>query len=447
MKLIGIFLLAFLLVSSASALTIQSTSENNVVIPEINHPAIFTLTVTGAQAGGYNAYTLTDVVIKPTSPFTLQSGTNEIEVFIYPTDDMTQRGHYTFSYNLGEHVDKLTVKVAELKDVIKIESEAVDPASGEIKFYVENKEKTTFTNLQATFSSLLFETKETFDLGPFERKEFTPDVDAKELKKTKAGAYIITAEFKTHQGKKLIEGPLYLGEKKGITTHEDKSGFLIRTNTISKINAGNVDQDVRVSLNKNIFTRMLTSFNVEPTYVERRGFTVEYAWSEKISPAEIFTVKAKTNYIFPILIIIFAVLIVLGFRRYTETKVEIQKSVSHVKTKGGEFALKVKLAIKAKKNIENVSLIDSVPPMVKIYKKFGTAKPDSIDPKSRRIQWNIGDLNTGEVRIFSYVIYSKIGVVGKFSLPEATAVFERFEEIHETRSNKVFFLSEQTSHD
>ncbi|MBT7238024.1 hypothetical protein HN865_04160 [Candidatus Woesearchaeota archaeon] len=56
-------------------------------------------------------------------------------------------------------------------------------------------------------------------------------------------------------------------------------------------------------------------------------------------------------------------------------------------------------------------------------------------------------MDLGEERVFSYIVYSKIGVVGKFSLPEALAVFEKEGEIHEVESNKVFFLSEQTSKD
>jgi hypothetical protein len=70
-------------------------------------------------------------------------------------------------------------------------------------------------------------------------------------------------------------------------------------------------------------------------------------------------------------------------------------------------------------------------------------KPDKIDSANRRIHWNIGDLNSGEVRMFTYIIYSKVGVVGKFALPKALSVFEHNGRIHEVNSNKVFFMSDQ----
>ena len=206
--------------------------------------------------------------------------------------------------------------------------------------------------------------------------------------------------------------------------------------------------NVQIKTKRNIFSRLFTSFNIEPTIIDRKGFTIEYTWlKEKLNPTETFTIKTKTNYIFPFLIIIVIILAFLGFKRLAETKIEIKKSVHHVKTKNDEFALKITLSLKAKKNIENVTIIDKVPAIVKIYKKFGMAKPDKIDAESRRIHWNIGDLNAGEERIFTYIVYSKVGVVGKFSLPSALAVFEKDGQIHETESNKVFFMSDQIKGD
>jgi hypothetical protein len=207
---------------------------------------------------------------------------------------------------------------------------------------------------------------------------------------------------------------------------------------------GNVVETVQVNLERNIFSRLFTTFNIEPTFTERHGFTVEYMWKkERLNPADTYKIEAKTNYLLPFMIIFVTILVLLGFKRFSETKLEIKKSVSHVRTKNGEFALKVTLTLKSKKDVESVTVIDKVPAIVKIYKKFGAVKPDKIDSESRRIHWNIGDLNVGEERTFSYIIYSKVGVVGKFSLPEALAVFEKENKIHEISSNQVFFMSDQ----
>jgi hypothetical protein len=451
-RFVSVFLMSMFLISFASALSVTSTSESNVIIPDFNQAAEFKLTITGANPGSYNMYTLTDVNLKPASPFMLTSGSNEVDIFVFSTDQLKERGFYSFSYTLkkmdGESFEeKLTVKVVDLEDAIEINSGSNDPVTGKINFHVKNKEKAVLKGVNAKFSSVFFDFEQTFDLGAFEQKEFEVDVGEDELSKIAAGSYIVKAEFDTDKGLKEIEGRVFLGEKKGVDTQEDISGFLIYTKTVNKINSGNVEETVSVSMSKDAISRLFTSFNVEPNVVDRQGFKVFYTWHKSLGPAEIFSVKAKTNYIYPLLIVIVAALLIMGFKRYTEMKVDVSKSVNHVKTKTGHFALRVKINVKAKKAVENVSLIDKVPAIVKVYEKFGTEKPTKIDAANRRIQWDIGDLNAGEERIFSYVVYSKVGVVGKFALPEALVVFEKEGEIHETESNKVFFLSEQVKKD
>ena len=135
----------------------------------------------------------------------------------------------------------------------------------------------------------------------------------------------------------------------------------------------------------------------------------------------------------------------MGITRLLQRKVEIKKSVSVIKTKGGDFALKIHLNLRARHDVENVSLVDRIPAIVKLYNKFGTVSPSRIDAHKRQIQWVVGDLDAGEERVFDYIVYSKVGVLGKFSLPKAKAIFEKDGGIHETTSNSVFFLSSQTN--
>ena len=446
---IQLLLVGLLCLSFTTALTISEEHSTNTLIKNTNSEIDLTLTITNATYGTYNLYTLSDISLTPTETFTISGGEITKTFKIRPTENLNLNGHYTFIYTLNQRgVEKFdnrfTVNVLDLEDAIQISSETVELDSEQVTFYIQNTENVELKNITAQFSSILFDTTQTFDLSPHQKLEITVDIDKEKLRKTKAGVYIIKSNFETDDGIKEIYGNLYLGEKKGITSTEDKSGLIIKTETVTKINSGNVVESVEVKLKRNIISRLFTSFNIEPTIVERKGLTVEYTWlKERLNPTESFTIKAKTNYIFPFFIIIFAALALFGYKKLRETKVEIKKSVSPVKTKNGEFALKITLAIKAKKNVENLSLIDKVPAVVKIFNKFGTVKPDKIDTSNRRIHWNIGDLNTGEVRIFSYIVYSKVGVVGKFSLPEATAVFEKNDSIHEAESNKVFFMSDQ----
>ena len=449
MKKLSFFLIGILCLTFVSSLDVSEQYYNNVVVSDVENHIDLVLTITNASQGIYNVYTLADISIKPSETFTIPEGAIKKAFTMMPTESLDVEGYYTFTYTLNyrgvEKIDKkFTINLLNLEDVLEIGSDSVDPASEKVTFYVQNTEDVRLKNLTATFSSILFDIERTFDIGPNERLEISVDVDTDKLKKTKAGVYVIQSVFQTAKGVREIGGNLYLGEKKGISSMEDSSGLLVRCDTITKVNSGNVLESVQIKLRRNIFSRLFTSFNIEPTITDRQGLVVEYTWvKEQLKPAEIYTVKAKTNYLFPFFTILFAVLAILGFKRFSETKLEVTKSVSHVKTKNGEFALKICLSVKAKKNVDNVTLIDKVPAIVKIYKNFGMVKPDKIDTENRRISWNIGNLDVGEERIFTYIVYSKVGVIGKFSLPEALVVFEKDDQIHEVESNKVFFMSDQ----
>ena len=453
MKKATLFLLAILLISTTSALTISENAINDVIIYEYNQPAKFEFSITDAEPGSYNLYTLTDVSLLPRDSFQLKEGTNKLEVFVYPTESLTTRNYYTFAYFIkhpdGENQqESLTVKIVDLEDALLINSDSNDPKSDKITFYVKNLENANLKEIKAKFSSVFFEDFEyVFSLEPYEKKEFTIPLDKEETKTISAGSYIINAEFETDKGIVEMDGKIYLGEKKGIETEEDSSGFFIRTTEITKTNIGNVEDTVLTKIKRNILTRLFTTFNTEPDVVDRKDFVISYSWAKTLKPAEEFTIKARTNYIFPFLILILLILIVLGIKKYVRTIVEVKKTVTHVRTKGGEFALKVKLFVKSRREVENLSLIDKVPQIVKVYEKFGTVRPDVIDAKNRKLKWHLGNLAAGEERAFSYMVYSKVGIVGKFSLPSAKAVFEKNTQVYEVESNKVFFLSAQTNKD
>ena len=87
---------------------------------------------------------------------------------------------------------------------------------------------------------------------------------------------------------------------------------------------------------------------------------------------------------------------------------------------------------------DNIQIIDKLPEMTKLYEKFGKM-PNRIDHSTRRLFWDIPRLNKGEERVFSYILYSGLNIVGRFELPAATAVFERDGKTEEVYSNRAFF--------
>jgi hypothetical protein len=448
MKKEMILILGILLLGFGSAINISENVLKEAIIPELNHPAVVQLSISDANSGLYNTYTLTDVEISPKDFFNIKSGENIVDLLIYPTEALTIRGYYSFTYYVREdrtstnHEDKIVVNIVDLKDAFEISSEANMPDDNTVTFFVKNKVKADLKDLNADFSTSFFTLQDQkFDLDAGAIKVF--EVNVKDLKKIEAGSYILNANFDVVKGSGNVEGKVYLGEKQGIETKHDSEGFIIRTDSVTKTNVGNVGQEVTMMIKRNAFTRLLTTFNFEPTGVDRDGWDVTYVWSKELGPAESFTLEAKTNYVFPLLVVIALILLTGAFKKFYTKKVEVTKSVSPVRTRGGQFALRVKLRVKAMDSVQNLSVVDKVPAVVKVHELFDGIKPNKIDTVNRRIEWNLGNLEAGEERVFSYLVFSRVGVVGRFALPEAVALFEKGSEIHETRSNIVYFLSEQ----
>ena len=58
--------------------------------------------------------------------------------------------------------------------------------------------------------------------------------------------------------------------------------------------------------------------------------------------------------------------------------------------------------------------------------------------------WHIKRLNSGEERVFTYIIYSKINIIGKFELPAAHATFEKDGKHDKVYSNRAYFMAESS---
>ncbi len=442
-----LFMVILFLSSSAYAISFEEKPISNVIIPQLNQNAEIELIIYNASPGDYNIYTLTDVEISPWESFNIDSKEKSIILTIRPLESLSTRGYYSFVYyvrnsNGTNYDDKMTVKVVDFKDVMEISSDSNYP-SAEMTFFIKNKENINLENLTATFSSVFFETEKTFSLKPLEKKEFTIPVDQEKLKKIPAGSYLIESNFNLEGQEQKLIGKIYFGEKREIESESSKEGFFIRTESEKKFNSGNTREVVRITATKSLFFVPFTFFNVLPDETKTTFFKKEYSWTRELGPGEELQVISKTNYLLIVLILLLAAALITFLAKRNSKRLEIRKSVSHVKTKGGEFALRVRVHLKVHKDLDNVSIIERIPAIAKVHENFGALKPTSINLKERKLRWDFGTLKKGDDRIFSYVIYSKVGVVGKFSLPAALAIFEENGNISETFSNKVFFLSEQ----
>ncbi len=451
MKKMFIPLLIVLLISPlvlAINISVEKESSDEFLIADIGQSIKFDLNVTNhGDSDSFYFYNLIGFTMIPSEKIAIGKGkTKEITLEIAPIGKIVQRGSYTFQYFIkgsdSDTEEKLTFKILDLKDAFEIGVIEIKSELNSVDIYVENKVDIAFNDINAKFNSAFFNFEKIFSLDEKERKEFTIELNKEDFKKLMAGFYTMNTEIDVNGQKANIESTIKFTEKDIVTTTKKDYGILINTQIIKKSNEGNVMAPSESVLKKNIISRLFTTFNPEPDIVERDGTVIYYTWNQEIKPGQVVEIKVKTNWFFPLLAIIFIVAIIILIKKYSKTNLVMRKKVSFVKTKGGEFALKVSIRINAKKYVERVNIIDKLPMLAKVHERFGGEQPTRVDEKNKRIEWNFEKLEVGETRIISYIIYSKIGVIGKFALPEASAIYEREGKIEETQSNRAFFMTE-----
>ena len=434
---------------SAISLDVSTNSISDSIITELNQPAIFDLTIRNlGESSNFEIYSLVGVDLTPIDPFPIDSGqTKTIRVNAILQEYLkSQKGPYTFEYKIKNsenevQKEKLTIGIFGLENTLLITPQNINPNSKEIILTLKNKASITLTNLDIKITSAFFDYEKTIELKGNEIKEIQISLNQEKIKSLLAGSYLMNTEIKINNKNANIESIIKFLEKEGIETTEIKEGFLIKRDEIIKTNVGNIPQSIKITTEKNIISYLFTTFNYPPE-IERTGFKIKYTWGKELIPNEELKLVIKTNWLLRIIIIVLIIGLFILIKRYVDSNLILTKKVSFVRTKGGEFALKVTLKAKAKNFIEKIHIIDKIPHLVKLYEKFGAISPDKIDMKNRRIEWNVESLNKDEERIFSYIVYSKIGIVGRFELPSAKAIYEKQGKIKEAESNRSFFINE-----
>ncbi|PIN91150.1 hypothetical protein COU57_01755 [Candidatus Pacearchaeota archaeon CG10_big_fil_rev_8_21_14_0_10_32_14] len=430
--------------------TVEKVSDDVVYITNLNEPIYLQLNVTNhGEDDVFGLYNLLGFRMTPEEKFSLKSKeTKTIDVVIYPRENFNYEGYYVLRYSIGnEEGDKkdlgLTINFVNLDEVFDIGQSQLDPSSNTIKLSLINKVNYGFKDVKGEFYSDFFKFDKTFDIGPIERKEFVVTLNKEDYKKLMAGFYTLEVDLNVKNESTRIKGTIKFDEKDILTSYDREWGLFVNTKVIRKTNEGNIPSPTTTQVKKNIISRLFTSFSPKPDYMERKGSRITYTWNSEIAPGEFREIRVKTNWFFPFIIVLFIVIITIGARRYSQKPLQITKTISYVRTRGGEFALKVTLKLKSRNELANISVIDKIPPLMKLYNRMGIEAITSIDEKNRKIEWDFKSLSTGETRVISYVVYSKMGVLGKFALPCAAGLYEHNGKIHEVYSNKAFFVAEQ----
>ncbi len=439
-------------VVSAANLDVKVIEKNEIIITELEKAnATFKLEITNLENvdDEFQIYSLVSVGMYPKEFFRINKGeTITLDVSAVPFKEILRdkRGIYAFEYQIkgkktGFYKGTLAIRLFDVKDAVSVSIADIPLNATKVKMTVTNKENITIKDLKITAKSEFFEFSKSFDLDGKETKVIEIPIILE--KKISAGEYEAEITYELNGKKSSNILLLQYLEASGISVSEHTKGFIVKRTEITKTNEGNVPGVAKIDIRKNILTRLFTIYSDKPTTSERNGIFVDYSWEKEIGVGESYTVNVTTNYTFPFIIILLVVVVGFLVSFLSTGKLSVHKGVSFVRTKGGEFALKINLRVKAKGNVKNIIISDRIPGHAKVFNKFGIP-PHRIDEHSRKIEWDIAHLNAGEERVFSYIIYSKINIVGSFELPAASVSFEHDGKRQHMFSNKTHFAAETT---
>lgn len=451
--ILSAFVLLVISMSLASALDLSISSKQIVstILNDADEPAKFDFTVSNFDRDAeFEIFTYEKFEISPDS-FSLNRGeSKKLRIEFLPFEVMRENSGFIpvpiyFREVSGSETVKhqIVIELVEFGRSFEIAAKNINPDAEAIEISFYNVKNISYDQLDVTFSSTFIPNKQmSFSAMPFEKKTFEIAVDKEQLKKLVYGSYLVNAKIDYKNWSEEIYTTLNLIEKELVTSNTIKEGIIVRRLTLEKTNEGNTPVTAELDTRKSVISRLFTTFSIEPDKTERKGLYVYYSWKKELRPDETLSVKATTNWMFPFMLVILVLIIAGMSYLYFSTYITIKKSVKFVKTKSNDFALRVQLRIKAKKFVENVRIYERLPAMTKVHEKFFGEEPTKLDKERGRMQWDISRLAEGEERVYTYIMYSKMKILGKFELPQTTAVYDVLGKVHEAKSNKVFFVNE-----
>ena len=445
----------FLALPAASATIVEKKIISPVVYKELTIPAKVRLYITNdAAADDYFIIdTLLDISFVPhrTPVLVKKNETKEINLDIYPSNDLKEKntGNFAFSYYIkgdisGLTEDKIVIQIVSARNLFDVQiPDKVGVLDKSFSIELENRyEKDLSANVIVT--SELFEGTSSIMLPSDEAMNVTLPLERKKLELYEAGTYplkvkvLINNEFPFE-----IEKQVQLESFVNISTStSEEKGIFGKSTSITKVNEGNIPAIVTIRLNKTAFEDWFTTFNIKPITKKADNILV-YEWRKELISGESFKVVSTTNYSTPLIFLLVIVLIVFLISGLTKSKVVITKRAVKVLTKSGQFASKIILQVKNRgPEIRDVWIIDALPAFTELYEKFGTVKPEKIE--KGMLKWHLSQLTQGEELILSYILYSKVKVLGKLEVPPATIMWIDKKDTHQREdSNTLFILSEE----
>ncbi|MFQ3275144.1 MAG: hypothetical protein ACI9SF_000286 [Candidatus Nanohaloarchaea archaeon] len=220
------------------------------------------------------------------------------------------------------------------------------------------------------------------------------------------------------------------------TSENDK--LLVKTETVSLRNTGNVDSEENVTRSLPVYLDPLTDFEPVPDETETSGADQRYVWNVGLEPGQSKQISYTVSYIPALGFVGLLFLGVLGFRKL-QTDIKVSKTATYQDSRA---KIRIELENNSSTSLEDLKVTDFVPDIAEVSQEFEMARPVVTKTSNgTRLEWEIGDLAPGEQRVLVYTIKPLVEVEGGVNLDSAE-VLRNDEKIKETSEINVEFQPE-----
>ena len=324
-----------------------------------------------------------------------------------------------------------------------ISPENIDPREeATIKIVFNNQNVLDYPNLTIKVESNLFKDELNVPLGPKEDKTIEIKKNLEPMTAPQQDRLIV-AVFK--EGRMVVNPIVKEFEVKEYVTQEDlqKEQSFLKIRKGIRVTSNNLDYKSFVKIEttplKNLF---LTTYPRAETIKE--GGKQYLVWQVKLGSDRTMTVYTTENYR-PIVVVIALAIAAVVLYFLFRSPIVVRKSIANVgMSEGGISEAKVVVRVKNRSanQITNIEVLDHVPHIAHVEKEIsiGSMQPHAVlkHPKGGLIiKWAIETLESGDERVLSYRMKSRLAILGEFNLPAATARCKIQDKVIISNSNRV----------
>lgn len=312
----------------------------------------------------------------------------------------------------------------------------------DIGVVLENQNGLNLTNITLFIKSNLLNQIATVDLGPNEtsKSTFTLSVDEKTAPQDDTINLIVMYQgeiyYNTIENYEIVSyGELLHKEVK------TKRGFLRTTKTIEFTNNANAQVEETYTYDTNFFKRLVVKTDPR-AQVQKDDSGSFYAWQLVLLPDQKMEIKIIYNYLWIFIVAVLALIVGILYWMNMEPLL-FKKDIIDIKmVEGGLAEIKVRVRVKNKKAmlLEKSSLVDRIPQMFSYVTEREIFKPHGVyshKTEGTVIEFELGDMEPGDKREFTYVIRSKLTIFGQVVLKPALVKYYFEDKLKKSYSNEV----------